>query len=97
MNKGVEQALLAGGPFLQHKETRSIASSPPPSPLQVTPVSPSGKWKGKYCGSFFLLSYLLFFSHMKIGNFLNNCGKQCGSIMVQLLNHIFFYSRYQIP
>ena len=29
---------------------------------------------------------------MKIRKFLKNCGKQCGSIMVQLLNHIFFYS-----
>ena len=34
MNKGVEQAPMAGGPFPQHKETRSIASStmPPPPP-----------------------------------------------------------------
>ena len=36
MNKRVEQATMAEGPFLRHKETSSIASSPPSPPPPFT-------------------------------------------------------------
>ena len=59
MNKGVEQALLPGGPFLQHKETRSIASSPPPVHYRLPQYLPQESGRVNIVVHFF--SFLIYF------------------------------------